>query len=82
MPIAFELAPANVPDREAVSELLEGIDLSAGHGGGVDESQVVAPRGRDPRQPGEQADDLRGKRPDALVAARPAGNKAIGLCPR
>jgi hypothetical protein len=27
MPIAFELAPANVPEREAVGEMLEGIDL-------------------------------------------------------
>jgi hypothetical protein len=28
MPIAFELAPASVPEREAVSEMLEGINLS------------------------------------------------------
>jgi hypothetical protein len=49
------------------------VRLPAGHGGGVDEPQVVAPRGRDPRQPGEHADDLRGERPDALVVARLAG---------
>ena len=51
MPIAFELAPANVPEREAVSEMLEGIDLSGytviGDKGlsGADIEQLVAALG-------------------------------------
>ena len=32
MPIAFELAPANVPEREAVGEMLERVDLCRLHG--------------------------------------------------
>ncbi len=51
MPIAFELAPANVPEREAVSEMLAGIDLSGytviGDKGlsGADIEQLVAALG-------------------------------------
>jgi hypothetical protein len=51
MPIAFELAPANVPEREAVGEMLDGIDLSGytviGDKGlsGADIEQLVAALG-------------------------------------